>query len=100
MTKQLFSNGTEYEIWAANNCNVCLLSINNNGQGDECLKPRCKIEAVIFDAMVGIETTPKDHTNVHGGNGGHCVKFTHVNTSKRITPEADKLAVRNFWMVR
>lgn len=98
-TKQLFSNGTEYEIWAANNCNVCILSCQHNGQGDECISPRCEIEQSIFNGMGGIDTTEQDYTNVHGGVGGHCTRLVHLSPSKRTISDSDKQAVRNYWMV-
>lgn len=98
MSKPLFSNGTEFEIWEANNCNNCVWSVRNTDQDPDTLVPACKIQRVILDGMGGIDTTDEDYDLVHGGDGGHCKKFTHNVLSKRVVSAEDKAAVRNFWV--
>lgn len=98
MSKALFSNGTEFEIWEANNCSNCVWSVCNTNQDPDTLVPACRIQRVILDGMGWIETTDGDYDLVHGGYGGHCIRFAHTVMSKWVVSDVDKAAVRNFWV--
>lgn len=49
----LFSNGTQFEIWASHNCEQCIKGVFYNEKTDTWPKYRCAIQKHIDEAFIG-----------------------------------------------
>lgn len=70
----LFSNGTEFMLWTARNCERCVKYVHYNEKTDTMPKYRCAIQKHIEMALIGDGTGNKrDYEATHQCNCPHII---------------------------